>query len=132
MTAVRDGFLFLLGDLPLELPCWFWDEDMEDPLDEKEDEDAVEELDEGGGFCDIDPEDPIPEEDFMLELDPVPDMWDPPEPELMGDFALDDGGVPGTGFMGEASLSEPPEGLEWDGEMFGLLMEGFMRDDGFP
>lgn len=116
----------------MELPCWFWDEDMEDPLDEKEDEDAVEELDEGGGFCDIDPEDPIPEEDFMLELDPVPDMWDPPEPELMGDFALDDGGVPGTGFMGEESLSEPPEGLEWDGEMFGLLMEGFMRDDGFP
>lgn len=47
---------------------------MEDPLDEKEDEDAVEEFDEGGGFCDMDPEDPIPEEDFILELDPVPDI----------------------------------------------------------
>ena len=23
MTAVKDGFLFLLGDFPLELPCWF-------------------------------------------------------------------------------------------------------------
>lgn len=85
---------------------------MEEPLDEKEDEDAVEEFEEGGGFCDIDPEEPIPEEDFIPELDPVPAMWEPPEPALMGDFAFDDGGVPGTGFMGEASLSEPPEGLE--------------------
>lgn len=82
---------------------------MEELPDEKEDEDPVEE---GGGFWDIEPEDPIPEEDFMLELDPVPDMCEPPEPELIGDFALDDGGVPGTGFIGEASLSEPPEGLE--------------------
>lgn len=85
---------------------------MEEPPDEKEDEDAVEEFEEGGGFWDTEPEDPVPEEDFMLELDPVPDMCEPPELELMGDFALDDGGVPGTGFIGEASLSEPPEGLE--------------------
>lgn len=85
---------------------------MEELPDEKEDDDPAEEFEDGSGFWDMEPEDPIPEEDFMLELDPVPDMWEPPEPELIGDFALDDGGVPGTGFIGEASLSEPPEGLE--------------------
>lgn len=105
---------------------------MEEPPDEKEDEDAVEEFDEGGGFWDMDPEDPIPEEDFIFDPDPVPDICEPPEPELIGDFALDDGGVPGTGFIGEASLSEPPDGLECEGEMFGLLMEGFISDEGFP
>lgn len=84
---------------------------MEELPDEKEEEDPIEEF-EGGGFWDMELEDPIPEDDFMLELDPVPGMCEPPEPELIGDFALDDGGVPGTGFIGEASLSEPPEGLE--------------------
>lgn len=81
-------------------------------MEELPDEDEFEEFDEGGGFWDTEPEDPIPEADFVLELDPVPDTCEPPEPEVIGDFALDDGGVPGTGFIGEASLSEPPEGLE--------------------
>lgn len=92
MTAVKDGFLFLLGDFPLELPCWFWEDDMEEPLEEKDEEDAVQELDDGGVFWDNEPEDPNPEDDFMPVLELVPDIWEPPEPELIGDLALEDGG----------------------------------------
>lgn len=46
---------------------------MEDPLEEKEDEDAVQELDDGGVFWDNEPEDPNPEDDFMPELELVPE-----------------------------------------------------------
>lgn len=84
---------------------------MEEPL-EKEEEDDEQELDDGGVFCDSEPEAPNPADDFILVLELVPDIWEPPEPELIGDLALEEGGVPGIGFIGEASLSEPPGGLE--------------------
>lgn len=45
---------------------------MEEPLEEKEEEDAVQELEEGGVFNE--PEDPNPEDDFMPVLEPVPDI----------------------------------------------------------
>lgn len=47
---------------------------MEEPLEENEEDDAVQELDDGGVFWDSEPEDPNPEDDFRPELELVPDM----------------------------------------------------------
>lgn len=40
-------------------------DDMEEPLEERK-RDAVQELDDGGSFLDNEPEDPNPEDDFIL------------------------------------------------------------------
>ena len=97
----------------------------EDELDEDVEEEEPEEEPPPMGFWEPIPPPPPPEEE---DLDPP----DPPPPEPIGDLALEEGGVPGTCdcciFMGEDSLSEPPE-RECEGEMLGLML-GFMRDPG--
>lgn len=109
ITAVREGFLLRLGDLPLALglllllllppppppplplycDCEAAENDMvpedEELEEEEEDDDDEEELEEEPLICFWEL---IPEEDF--------EPPEPPLPEPMGDFALEDGGVTGT------------------------------------
>lgn len=102
-----------------------------EPDDDDDDDDELEEDED-----DVEPEEELPPIGFWEHMPGPEDNLDPAEllpPEPIGDFALEEGGVPGTWdcciFRGEDILSPAVLERECEGEIFGLML-GFIREPG--